>query len=267
MEEEGQEERLLSDEIDLDFHLAKDHNVNLQLPTRPTNIRLILYIELIHIILLLLAISLWYFINNPNPSSQLTSITSYTRISRQRSTITFPEDDASFLNTTLPTPDADSLWFNLTVGNNNGFVSLPSSFITYYNLPVTYLPTNPGENVYQLNVFHQLHCLRNIRSYIVMPLRNKTSSNYTFDDTNLSSDLQFQHTLHCVDFLRRVLMCNADLTLMDTNIDPGFKGYGPRQCVDWEAVREWLGKNAWDRQRFHTDHGHDDSNTNMSFFG
>jgi hypothetical protein len=56
-------------------------------------------------------------------------------------------------------------------------------------------------------------------------------------------------------------MCHADLTLLDTNTDPGFKGYGPRQCMDWEAVREWVGENAWDTQRFDTRHRHNSSHT------
>jgi hypothetical protein len=261
MKEDAEEGRLLADDADLNFHLVEGRSIDLQPPIRSNTLRIILYIEVIHIILFLLAISLWYVISNPYLWLQTTSITSYARLSRQRSTITFPEDEASFLNTTLPTPDADSLWINLTVGNNGGLVSLPTSFITRHNLPATYLPTNPGENVYHLDVFHQLHCLFIIRSHIVAPLRKETSTNSTFDNTNPVSDLPFKHTLHCIDFLRRVLMCHADLTLMDTNTDPRFKGYGPRQCMDWEAVRQWVGKNAWDIQRFDTLHGHNDSDT------
>jgi hypothetical protein len=254
-----EEGRLLDDDtdLDLDSHMIKGHSVDLQLHNRSTSIKLILYIELVHIILFLLAICLWYTISNLNPAPHTTSITSYARLSRQSSTITFPEDEASFLNTTLPTPEADSFWINLTVGNNGGLVSLPSAFINYYNLPATYLPTNPDENVYHLDVFHQLHCLFMIRSHIVAPLRNETT-NATFDNTNPLSDLPFKHTLHCIDYLRRVLMCHGDLTLMDTNTDPGFKGYRPRQCTDWEALREWVGENAWDLQRFDTRYRHDD---------
>jgi hypothetical protein len=51
------------------------------------------------------------------------------------------------------------------------------------------------------------------------------------------------HTRHCIDFLRQMLMCNADLHLEP--VDPklgGITGFGDgreHQCVVWEDVRDW----------------------------
>lgn len=246
---EDEEDRLLHKDADFDNYAVKDRDVGSQRP-RLTNVRLILYIEIIHFILFLVAISVWYIINNPIQSAQPISITSYAHLSQQKSIVSFSEDEDSVLNATLPTPDGDSLWYNLTFGNNNGLVSLPTSFVNNYNLPETHLPTNPDEHVYHLNAFHQLHCLSKIRSYIIAPLRNSTSN-----DTSPQPEVPFYHTLHCIDFLRRVLMCHADLTLFDSSIDPGFTGYGSRQCMDWEAVTKWVSDNAWEKQRFIHDDG------------
>ena len=61
MKEVMEEGRLLDDDtdLDLDSHMIKGHSVDLQLHNRSTSIKLILYIELVHIILFLLAICLW----------------------------------------------------------------------------------------------------------------------------------------------------------------------------------------------------------------
>ena len=63
--------------------------------------------------------------------------------------------------------------------------------------------------------------------------------NVTFSDLDdYSTDW---HTRHCLDFLRQMLMCNADLTIEE--VDPllgGIKGFGRRhECVIWDDVKAW----------------------------
>ena len=46
------------------------------------------------------------------------------------------------------------------------------------------------------------------------------------------------HVRHCVDFLRRSLMCHADSTLeVEDEAIGGVKGFGvSHECVDWEET-------------------------------
>ncbi|OCL07610.1 hypothetical protein AOQ84DRAFT_408592, partial [Glonium stellatum] len=102
-----------------------------------------------------------------------------------------------------------------------------------------------------LAVYHQLHCLDGIRHayYVlfdaVMEGRNVTF--YELDD--YSTDW---HTRHCLDFLRQMLMCNADLTIEE--VDPslgGIRGFGTgrqHECVVWEDVRAWSVAHQKDNQ-------------------
>lgn len=47
------------------------------------------------------------------------------------------------------------------------------------------------------------------------------------------------HTLHCVDWIRQALMCNADLTLDATDDFHSF-GQGSRHsCRNFDAIRDW----------------------------
>jgi hypothetical protein len=49
------------------------------------------------------------------------------------------------------------------------------------------------------------------------------------------------HFLHCIDYLRQAIMCNADtnLELVDPTRD-GVTGYGfPRKCRDYDRVTQW----------------------------
>jgi hypothetical protein len=49
------------------------------------------------------------------------------------------------------------------------------------------------------------------------------------------------HTRHCIDFLRQMLMCHADLTV--EQVDPslgGIKGFGRKHtCMIWDDIMAW----------------------------
>lgn len=62
------------------------------------------------------------------------------------------------------------------------------------------------------------------------------------------------HTRHCIDFLRQMLMCNADVTVErnDPSIG-GIRGFGiNHQCKNWEDVVGW----TLDRQKAGQDQGY-----------
>jgi len=62
------------------------------------------------------------------------------------------------------------------------------------------------------------------------------------------------HTRHCIDFLRQMLMCNADVTI-ERN-DPGIggiRGFGiNHQCKKWDEVVQW----TIDRQKAGEEQGY-----------
>ena len=47
------------------------------------------------------------------------------------------------------------------------------------------------------------------------------------------------HDLHCFDTLRQHIMCNADDTLLYTTGHRDAGHHQPRQCRNWDALREW----------------------------
>ena len=49
------------------------------------------------------------------------------------------------------------------------------------------------------------------------------------------------HTRHCLDFLRQMLMCNADTTIEHNNAAlHGIVGFGiNHQCKRWDQIYQW----------------------------
>ncbi|QGA15017.1 hypothetical protein EYB26_002673 [Talaromyces marneffei] len=87
-----------------------------------------------------------------------------------------------------------------------------------------------------LAVFHQLHCLDNIRRgyWLHADDRRRDSPHH----------ITPAHIRHCIDYLRQSLMCHAD-----TNIEPidetlqGVRGFGvEHKCRDFDTVRDWVSK-------------------------
>ncbi|KAI9704619.1 MAG: hypothetical protein M1820_005532 [Bogoriella megaspora] len=137
-------------------------------------------------------------------------------------------------------PEADSYWSSITKGANNGLVSLPMDITLTQGLEHSGLNTTPGQGVFQIDAFHQLHCVARVREMLLsFPSLLKLNPNLS------EQDRYYAHTLHCVDYLRQSVMCNADLTLVSTGKDLEFDHGPPRQCRDWDAVVEWVDRWKW----------------------
>ncbi|PCH39112.1 hypothetical protein WOLCODRAFT_84993 [Wolfiporia cocos MD-104 SS10] len=116
-------------------------------------------------------------------------------------------------------PDSD--WENL-LPSGDGFIYLPSD----------------GEH-YLLSHYHQLHCLRAIRTY-VLARDNLTES-------------AIVHVDHCLIYLRQMALCSADVTLepashrqmtTDGRVVNTVTGVGiTHRCKDWEQVRNYVEQN------------------------
>jgi hypothetical protein len=103
--------------------------------------------------------------------------------------------------------------------------------------------TPSGGYAAAIMVFHQLHCLDYIRQY--------TWGDY-YERHNMSVPLkasavgQRMHVDHCIEELRKTLMCYGDttpfLTIVDPNAPIGAKAdFDARhKCRDYEKIRVWM---------------------------
>ncbi|KAM3450334.1 hypothetical protein MY3296_006222 [Beauveria thailandica] len=90
-----------------------------------------------------------------------------------------------------------------------------------------------------LSVYHYLHCLDGIRkSY--WKVHDMAVAGEKLVDADLPMMVSPAHIRHCIDLLRRALVCNPDLTVEVQNETGGVHGFGEtHQCVDWSAVKTW----------------------------
>ncbi|KAJ3029528.1 hypothetical protein HDV00_009553, partial [Rhizophlyctis rosea] len=90
-----------------------------------------------------------------------------------------------------------------------GYVQIPDyksyDLLEPYIVPVNYTSDGPA---YMMSVFHQLHCL----SYLVEHFQAG------YGGTALEDEVA-HHAVHCFDYIRQSLMCNADTSLEGKNGD------------------------------------------------
>ena len=133
----------------------------------------------------------------------------------------------------LPSPMADGFWDRiqrsklfLTVNRASlidifladGIVTVPTEWALQHFMASAPSPDNPDHSIYQVDVFHSIHCLVcPLRSHLhtltsgQYRIRNRIISNVSHPDP--SSDT---HTLHVVDYLREQLMCHGNMTFQAT---------------------------------------------------
>ncbi|RAK78865.1 uncharacterized protein BO72DRAFT_59140 [Aspergillus fijiensis CBS 313.89] len=87
---------------------------------------------------------------------------------------------------------------------------------------------DPNRKIYFVKVYHQLHCLKNIRRAFKKLLSPETDP------------ISFGHVEHCLDTLRQDLMCRADDTPMPSlQLVNGAGEAQIRQCRNFEALVAW----------------------------
>ncbi|KAL5090126.1 hypothetical protein Trisim1_004647 [Trichoderma cf. simile WF8] len=102
-------------------------------------------------------------------------------------------------------------------------------------------PAHPELSVYQVDVYHALHCLYRVRNRIVSHL---SMEELRRDDP---------HTLHCIDYVREQLMCHADTTLQATSDYVHYHYNNGHKCRDFSAIQEWVDKHKWPEHRVYID--------------
>ncbi|KAI1824327.1 hypothetical protein F4861DRAFT_506432 [Xylaria intraflava] len=95
-----------------------------------------------------------------------------------------------------------------------------------------------------LGVYHDIHCLRRLRLFL--------HSNYYYDELT-ADNIEYlrDHLGHCIESLRRTVMCNADTSIFTftwknaEKVRPGVLRPMPqsnqqRKCVNFDAVESWV---------------------------
>ncbi|KAI1171177.1 hypothetical protein F4777DRAFT_594077 [Nemania sp. FL0916] len=150
-------------------------------------------------------------------------------------------------NGSEPTDELDRAWADLY--ENWGFVAIAEDQAAQLTEKTAPIPGNPGHYLVGLDVFHQLHCLDNIRKAF-WPDR------YMKDDVH--GDRSGLHLDHCIDSLRQSLMCSSDISTLHFDWLPEkHKNFvvssATHTCRNFEKLRVWaMNKNVkgWDPGAF-----------------
>ncbi|GIZ49803.1 hypothetical protein CKM354_001282800 [Cercospora kikuchii] len=157
-----------------------------------------------------------------------------------------------------PHPSIDAAWhdlmnFNLTYITGDELAQIPG------HLDSIRMPPEAGISdsyVGSLEVFHQLHCVNMLRKTNIWNYEYYNSTGHFPDPL----DLQKEHFGHCIDMLRQVLMCNADVGIVtfryvedNPRPYPNFNNW--HSCRNWDSIMEFadsrrVGKD-WDRNYLH----------------
>lgn len=143
------------------------------------------------------------------------------------------------------TPEADVAWGNDLSPPGDGFVLIPNP--SSYSLPPGVALDSASASagiegeIYDISVFHQLHCLNHVRTFL---FTLKAGMEYNTTQQTYENLLKHQedHVYHCFDYIRQALMCNADLTVEwpKTEADGrriAVDGWGVQhQCKNWVSV-------------------------------
>ncbi|KAE8356752.1 hypothetical protein BDV28DRAFT_163765 [Aspergillus coremiiformis] len=143
----------------------------------------------------------------------------------------------------FPTDETDKLWSDL--------YNCKPPFSSIKEAMYLDTPTIPifGTKKYlvQLDVWHELHCLNDLRKTLY-PERYTDSSldSLKFPNGTINRDTDmFRHWDHCIDSIRQTLMCHADVSPIPFHINvPARKGIFPRlatthTCRNFTKIQDW----------------------------
>ncbi|KAJ6526814.1 hypothetical protein B0H19DRAFT_970486, partial [Mycena capillaripes] len=134
-----------------------------------------------------------------------------------------------------PSDEVDAAWeglyqFGVSTIPKNQAALLPNK--TY---PIAH---NTSQYLVQLEVFHQLHCLNQIRKALHHHYYDRTL------DSASAALLDPAPLAHCLNFLRQSLMCAADISPLVWQWNPGHKRAEIRfdivhSCRNFDKVADW----------------------------
>ncbi|KAI4863017.1 hypothetical protein F4820DRAFT_471924 [Hypoxylon rubiginosum] len=146
-----------------------------------------------------------------------------------------------------PTPEIEEAWIRLW---RLPTIHFPEEHMVALNKspPASYVHVADeygGGMLGFLDVFHQLHCLNMIRQYTYRDVYDY--SNVTA--FRASDELVRGHVDHCIETVRRAIMCTSDVTPMVFNRDSSRASGGKsdfnikRKCRNFSKIQDWAIKN------------------------
>ncbi|KAI1331997.1 hypothetical protein F5Y16DRAFT_358292 [Xylariaceae sp. FL0255] len=130
---------------------------------------------------------------------------------------------------------ADPAWKSITV-SGQGFMKVSEAKMREMNETSVPVADGSGEDLFALDVFHNLHCLDYIRKRTIM---------YRPMYPPVEEDIpEAYHLPHCIDSIRLSLQCHADLTLIPHRWADGWLQPWPvwtnkHECRNFDAIRSW----------------------------
>jgi hypothetical protein len=132
-----------------------------------------------------------------------------------------------------PRKELDDAWEDLLKNIN---IKLTTSDLQKINRKSTRL--SDGTYLGQLTVYHQLHCLKSLRQA------------FHPDYYHINMRHMDDHIDHCLDNLRRLAMCKADISILtfdwvDNNRKPLPNFEIEQECYNWNTLDEWAGQHSF----------------------
>jgi hypothetical protein len=120
---------------------------------------------------------------------------------------------------------------------------VPATSLDALNLASIPLNDNSGDVWVSMNVYHHLHCLDSIRHQIagVRCANPKSPLEQYFPP----------HIDHCIETLRKRLICQPDLGVRAIAWNPEKPGVAfanntvDSACVNWDAVQDWTSRHSF----------------------
>ncbi|KAK5124979.1 hypothetical protein LTR85_001169 [Meristemomyces frigidus] len=142
--------------------------------------------------------------------------------------------------------ESDEAW-GLLHPDGDGFIMLRNNTRQTWGLPPG-KQTAPGE-VYDISLFHQLHCLVNIRKH-TFTLQAALGRDNWQEIYDVLLKHQEDHVFHCFDYIRQALMCAGDMTVEWPRTEPDGRrfavdGWGiTHECKSWDAIMAFMNENT-----------------------
>ncbi|CAN8099970.1 unnamed protein product [Discula destructiva] len=162
----------------------------------------------------------------------------------------------------------EELHFTAALANKTEYMGFPDDEIDkrwsdLYNFGISVITEQEAQNLAQptipipgtkdylieLDVWHNLHCLNDLRK-LLYPERFHMLERLKKDDGTIDRNaFAFRHWDHCVDSLRQALMCHADVAPVSFHVNVPFnRGIFPRlatthTCRNFAKIQDWARAN------------------------
>ncbi|TKA27395.1 hypothetical protein B0A50_05007 [Salinomyces thailandicus] len=157
----------------------------------------------------------------------------------QKTRVTFEENKRFAAGSSS---ESDEAWAALTP-QGDGFILLANNTRQQWDLQPG-KPTSEGE-VYDISLFHELHCLRHIRThtFTLQAMLGKENWQEIYDLLLKPGE---DHVFHCFDYIRQALMCAGDMTVEWPRVEAdgsrfAVDGWGiTHECKSWDAIMQYM---------------------------